>query len=272
MRFVVKHIPWNKGLTLDDPRVKKYSEKNPLHKGGWHHTEKAREKIRASSIKREAHKYFHTPEAVHKAQITKKLKYAKNPPWVSETAQKKRSNSLKQFYRIHPEARQKMRENFFKHIINAGKHNDGLPLSFKLTNESIEKIRSTVNRNYVEKPHLKEIIRLKRLKQVFPKKDTKIEVKMQSVLRELGIHFERHYPFYIQGFGTQIDIAIPERRLAIYCDGDYWHNLPSYRKRDERANIVLKEYGWKVLRFWEHEINANPFGCSKDIEEVLESK
>ena len=66
-----------------------------------------------------------------------------------------------------------------------------------------------------------------------------------------------------------MDIAFPEQKIAIYCDGDYWHNLPSYKIRDFKINKLLKEQGWTVLRFWEHDIHNNLEGCINKIEENL---
>ena len=68
------------------------------------------------------------------------------------------------------------------------------------------------------------------------------------------------------------DFAFPERHLAIFVDGCFWHgckkhsrlpksNVAYWRaklgrnvKRDRRSTRLLRQNGWKVLRFWEHSL------------------
>ena len=45
--------------------------------------------------------------------------------------------------------------------------------------------------------------------------------------------------------------------LALYVDGDYWHNLQNYKVRDARINYELVKNGYNVKRIWEHEINED---------------
>jgi len=113
-------------------------------------------------------------------------------------------------------------------------------------------------------PKEREQSRRTRLTQVFPKVSS-IETEIQEELKKRGYKFEAQCPFEI----TLIDIAFPEKRVAIYVDGDYWHKLPGYKERDERCNKFLEERDWKVLRFWEHEIKGDLEGCMKRIEEVI---
>lgn len=53
--------------------------------------------------------------------------------------------------------------------------------------------------------------------------------------------------------------------ICIFCDGDYWHNLDSHKKRDFYVNNKLRENGFLVLRFWEHEIHENSDKCIDKI-------
>jgi len=90
-----------------------------------------------------------------------------------------------------------------------------------------------------------------RMKQVLPNKDTSIEKKMQEKLLEENIEFEKH-----KSLIGQPDIFI-EPNICIFADGDYWHRRFGAKERDEYVNKKLKEQGYKVLRFWESEINDN---------------
>ena len=68
------------------------------------------------------------------------------------------------------------------------------------------------------------------------------------------------------------DIIIPEKKLAIFIDGCFWHGckkcysrpvnnadfwknkLISNKKRDRLNARSLKASGWSVIRLWEHAI------------------
>ena len=84
-------------------------------------------------------------------------------------------------------------------------------------------------------------------------KDTSIELKMQNILRENNIKFEKQKPLLKKYI---VDIFI-KPNIVIECDGDYWHNRPGAQERDKLRNVNLTNAGYKVLRFWEHEINDN---------------
>jgi len=67
------------------------------------------------------------------------------------------------------------------------------------------------------------------------------------------------------------DVAFPNLRIAVFVDGCFWHGCPEHatwpkrnpefwrhkieanRCRDIDTNTRLRELGWTVLRFWEHE-------------------
>lgn len=108
---------------------------------------------------------------------------------------------------------------------------------------------------------------------VFPSKDTSIEIMMQEALNEKGLPFETQYPVI-----GQPDIAFPEEKVAIFCDGCYWHNCPICNKdpnsrydegRDEKVTKELEDLGWKVLRFWGHEIKGDVGVCVDRIKQVM---
>ena len=109
----------------------------------------------------------------------------------------------------------------------------------------------------------KEKIREKRLNQILPKRDTYIEVIIQSELKNRTIDFQTHYPIL-----GQPDIFI-QPNLCIFCDGDYWHNYPIGRKKDKRITEQLQEEGFIVLRFWEYKIRENSIECVNKIMEVV---
>jgi hypothetical protein len=60
------------------------------------------------------------------------------------------------------------------------------------------------------------------------------------------------------------DIACPEIKLAIEVDG-HSHTLPSRRDEDRKKERALESLGWKVLRFWNQEIDSDIEGCLAKI-------
>jgi len=64
-----------------------------------------------------------------------------------------------------------------------------------------------------------------------------------------------------------IDIAKPEKKVAIYVDGNYWHHYPKGNSQDKAHTAYLENRGWKVLRFWESDIRKDVNNCINKIRE-----
>lgn len=106
------------------------------------------------------------------------------------------------------------------------------------------------------RPEVLEKLRIIRSKIVFPKKDSKIEVKIQNFLEQLGIEYFAHKYIKEIEHGYQCDILIPSMNLVIEADGNYWHKYPIGREIDNIRTSELLEKGFKVLRLWENEIKV----------------
>ena len=83
------------------------------------------------------------------------------------------------------------------------------------------------------------------------------------------------------------DFIIPRYRIAIFCDGDFWHGHNFDREkitnnnefwtakiernilRDSEVTYGLKKADWKVFRFWEHEINSDVDACINQIKTYI---
>ena len=90
-------------------------------------------------------------------------------------------------------------------------------------------------------------------------KNTSIELKLQSWLKEQGIEFETNYPIL-----GRPDIFI-KPNICIFADGCYWHKCPTCgmgegTQRDHEVTVGLQKQGYTVIRLWEHQINSNQFG------------
>lgn len=97
-------------------------------------------------------------------------------------------------------------------------------------------------------------------------KDTYIEIKIETELKKRGIAFSKQVPLCRVAV---VDFYIPELRTVIQCDGCFWHNCPIHfpkvhsenSMRDAGQDAVLESNGFRVFRFWEHEINKSAKNC-----------
>jgi len=114
--------------------------------------------------------------------------------------------------------------------------------------------------------------------------NTKIDLKMKKMLAGTKCKYE----MYPKMFGNP-DFVITRKKIAIFCDGDFWHGYRYYEKkrlskkfwrdkieRNMRRDIVvsrkLRYEGWSVLRCWEHDINRNPEKCMRKITRKIQSR
>ncbi|NMC99301.1 MAG: very short patch repair endonuclease [Bacteroidales bacterium] len=122
--------------------------------------------------------------------------------------------------------------------------------------------------------------------------NTNPERILGKVLWQKGIRYRKHYK--IPG---KPDYAILKHKIAIFCDGDFWHgnnwkirNLGSLEKelenytefwknkilkniaRDKKVNKTLKSMGWKIFRFWESDIKKNSNKCVDKIVKFLSKR
>jgi len=92
-------------------------------------------------------------------------------------------------------------------------------------------------------------------------------------LQGLGLRFKKNVTTLL---GTP-DIVFPSHRVAVFCDGDFWHGrywttrrrrlssgtnadywikkIEANRRRDSMVSRRLKLGGWRVVRVWESEIH-----------------
>lgn len=68
----------------------------------------------------------------------------------------------------------------------------------------------------------------------------------------------------------ELDIYIPDKRIAIEYDGIYWHSFEEVKKRDELKDQLCKEKGIRLIRIKEQDYLDNPDYCIGRIFEALE--
>lgn len=101
-------------------------------------------------------------------------------------------------------------------------------------------------------------------------RDTVCELELRRELYGLGMRYRVHVRI-LPGFRRQADIVFSRVRLAVFVDGCFWHGCPIHgtkakanadywdakilqnRLRDLDTDERLREAGWTVLRFWEHQ-------------------
>jgi very-short-patch-repair endonuclease len=71
-------------------------------------------------------------------------------------------------------------------------------------------------------------------------------------LKEQGFHFRRQVPRQ----GYIVDFACLKSKLVIEIDGAQ-HGYDGHREKDLERDLKLSAAGFKVLRFWNNEVNEN---------------
>jgi DNA (cytosine-5)-methyltransferase 1 len=117
--------------------------------------------------------------------------------------------------------------------------------------------------------------------------NTAIERKFEIALIQARLRYCKSEQL-IEAIEGNPDFVIPKYRIAIFCDGDFWHGHNFDNKkiknnnefwsakiernivRDSEVSYGLKKNKWKVFRFWEHDINKNVDGCILEIKKHIE--
>ena len=118
-------------------------------------------------------------------------------------------------------------------------------------------------------------------------KDTKIECILRKALWKKGYRYRKN----VSSLPGKPDIVLPKYKIAIFCDGEFFHgkNWDSLQVklqnsnnsefwtnkisrniiRDDEVNKQLESAGWSVMRFWGRDIQKDTDKCVKAIEEKM---
>jgi len=118
-------------------------------------------------------------------------------------------------------------------------------------------------------------------------KNTHPEVLLRKSLWALGYRFRLHS----KNVRGRPDILFRPERIALFCDGDFWHGrhwksrraklarghnasywiakIEANMRRDLRNRRALRHQGWTVIRFWEGQINADPWKTALKVAGVV---
>jgi len=86
-------------------------------------------------------------------------------------------------------------------------------------------------------------------------------------------------------------LVFPQQKIAVFCDGDFWHGrrwilrraklakghnanywiakIEANIARDKRHAASLRRNGWRVIRLWEGDIRTDPIGALKKVSLAL---
>jgi DNA mismatch endonuclease (patch repair protein) len=113
-------------------------------------------------------------------------------------------------------------------------------------------------------------------------KDTGPELALRRALHAAGLRGWRCHPKHVPG---KPDVAFTRVKVAVFVDGRFWHGHPDYftfgksgeywdkkitrtQERDRVATAALDASGWRVLRFWDFEVEQDLLAC---VERVVET-
>ena len=69
-----------------------------------------------------------------------------------------------------------------------------------------------------------------------------------------------------------IDFLLPEHKIVVEADGEYWHSDLKTKMKDRRKDAWLKAKGFEVLHFAGKQIEHNPDFCIEKIIELIEKQ
>ena len=122
------------------------------------------------------------------------------------------------------------------------------------------------------------------------KRDTGCEIELRRAMWRLGLRSRLGG----SGLPGRPDVVFPAARVAVFCDGDFWHGrrldarLERLRSghnatywidkiranvaRDRRVDAELDALGWLVLRRWETDIRSDPSAAAAEVAEVVRER
>ena len=120
--------------------------------------------------------------------------------------------------------------------------------------------------------------------------DTGHERLLRSLLWSRGLRFRKN----VKTLPGKPDIVFSRERVAVFCDGDFWHGrnwrklsrklrvgangaywlhkISTNVRRDRRNSKVLERENWHVIRMWETDIHANPERAVRRVEEIVRAR
>lgn len=102
------------------------------------------------------------------------------------------------------------------------------------------------------------------------RRDTQPELRIRRILHSRGLRYRTDYAPG-EDRRRRADIVFTRAKIAVFVDGCFWHGCPEHfippksnpeywgpkieanRRRDVETTERLRNAGWTVMRFWEHD-------------------
>jgi DNA mismatch endonuclease (patch repair protein) len=115
--------------------------------------------------------------------------------------------------------------------------------------------------------------------------DTKLEAKFIEELRGVGV---KNFELQARDIIGKPDVVFRDSRLCVFVDSDFWHGwqfprwkhklrsefwttkIAKNREHDVKVTRQLRREGWKVIRIWEHQLNACPEKSVSRVKTAIE--
>lgn len=119
------------------------------------------------------------------------------------------------------------------------------------------------------------------------RRDTRPERMLRSILHARGLRYRVDMRIDLPGERVRPDVVFTRAKVAVFVDGCFWHCCPNHGRfpsvnvsywspklagnvaRDIRSTAALRDQGWCVMRFWEHEA---PEACASLVEREVRTR
>ena len=115
------------------------------------------------------------------------------------------------------------------------------------------------------------------------RQDTTPEIMLRTAMSTLGLRYRSN----VRTLPGCPDLVLSRPRIAIFCDGDFWHGrqwqkrkrqlkagwnaqywvakIERNRARDRAVARALRQLGWCVIRVWEGDIRRDSLRVAQNI-------
>lgn len=171
-----------------------------------------------------------------------------------------------------PDVREKISKALIGHTFSLETRNK---ISKTLEGKMIGELNPFFGKHHT--PEVRERSRLRAINMVasglLSNRRTTIELRIRKELEKINLEFEEQAPLEEV---TVVDFYLPNHRVVIYCDGDYWHKGEWAKKhrvinKDNWQTKILENSGYKVFRFSETEINNSADKCITLVKNYIQS-
>lgn len=126
-----------------------------------------------------------------------------------------------------------------------------------------------------------------RIKRANRGRDTIPELLLRRELWRMGLRYRKN----VQDLPGRPDLIFVRAKVAVFCDGDFWHgrDWPARRaklergangaywsakiarniERDFRNTTLLQQSGWHVVRVWESDIKQDPYAAACRVRDAV---